>query len=266
MFTTESKISLLTNSDFTFEGAHTVKVYKVTTSPMNNYGRGGAAGDNWSRYGAVASLDATTEDFTLARDRSFTFAIDKLDADETGQQLAGASALSRQLRQVVVPEVDTYAIGKIVAGAGTTADPEEVTAANIYDLITAGSEAVDEAQAPDTGRVLVVSPKTLRLLKASPDLMESDGIADDMKRRGVVAELDGMKVMRIPSVWLPADFSFLITHPVAAVAPQKLEDYTIHDNPPGISGALVEGRIAYDSFVLDNKKMAIYYQPIETEE
>ena len=27
-----------------------------------------------------------------------------------------------------------------------------------------------------------------------------------------------------------------------------------------ISGELVEGRIVYDAFVLDNKKMAIYYE------
>lgn len=32
---------------------------------------------------------------------------------------------------------------------------------------------------------------------------------------------------------------------------------------PGISGDLVEGRICYDAFVLDNKKKAIYYQAVE---
>lgn len=52
---------------------------------------------------------------------------------------------------------------------------------------------------------------------------------------------------------------FEYKHPVATVAPTKLEDYKIHQDPPGISGELVEGRIVYDAFVLDNKKMAIYY-------
>ena len=52
----------------------------------------------------------------------------------------------------------------------------------------------------------------------------------------------------------------MVCHPVATVAPVKLEDYTIHENPPGISGALVEGRICYGAFVLDNKAKAIYYQ------
>ena len=43
------------------------------------------------------------------------------------------------------------------------------------------------------------------------------------------------------------------------LAPEKLASYNTHVNPPGINGQLVEGRIVYDAFVLDNKKMAIYY-------
>lgn len=37
---------------------------------------------------------------------------------------------------------------------------------------------------------------------------------------------------------------------------QKAE-YNIHENPPGISGWLIEGRTYYDAFVLNNKKDAI---------
>ena len=49
MFTTESKKSLLTNQDFDWSGAHTVKIYKISTGTMNDYGRIGQSGDNWSR-------------------------------------------------------------------------------------------------------------------------------------------------------------------------------------------------------------------------
>ena len=86
-FKAESKKSLLTNQDYDWTGAHTIKVYKVSTSEMNDYNRKGEDNGNWSRYGAVAGLDATTEELTLKKDRSFTFAIDKLDEDETAQQL-----------------------------------------------------------------------------------------------------------------------------------------------------------------------------------
>ena len=57
---------------------------------------------------------------------------------------------------------------------------------------------------------------------------------------------------------MPAKTAFIITNPIACCAPVKLADYKIHDNPPGINGWLVEGRVRYDAFVLENKKGAIY--------
>ena len=111
-------------------------MYKISTGSMNDYGRTGAAEGNWSRYGAVESLNATTEEFTLAKDRSFTFAIDALDTDETAQQLAAASALARQLREVVIPEVDTYVYGKMCTGAGTKPTAVTLTAENIYTAVS----------------------------------------------------------------------------------------------------------------------------------
>ena len=259
-FTTASKKSLLTNTDFDWTGAHTVKVYKISTSAMNDYGRTGPAQGNWSRYGAVAALDAVTEEFTLKKDRSFTFAIDKLDTDETAQQLQAATALERQLREVVIPEVDAYTYGVMCANAGTVPAAKALTATNIYVEILAGSEALDNAEVPETGRVLVVTPATYALMKKCKDITMETDIGNDLRLKGVIGILDGMTVQKIPANRLPAGFGFMIAHPCATVAPTKLEDYTIHDNPPGISGALVEGRICYDAFTLDNKVKAIYYQ------
>ena len=45
IFKNESKRSLLTNSDFEWTGAHSVKVYKITTSEMNDYDRTGPVSD-----------------------------------------------------------------------------------------------------------------------------------------------------------------------------------------------------------------------------
>lgn len=259
MFTTESKKSLLTNQDFDWTGAHSVKVYKITTSAMNDYDRVGT-GENWSFYGPVAPLSATTQEMTLTKDRSFTFTLDRLDQDETLMQLAAASALARQIREVVIPEVDSYVYGKMCAGAGHKPTAKALTAANIYGEILAASEALDNAEVPETGRVLVLTPATYALLKKSKDVILETDIGNDLRLKGVLGILDGMAVQKIPAVRLPKDFGFLVAHPCATVAPTKLEDYTTHDNPPGISDALVEGRIVYDAFVLDNKKYALYYQ------
>ena len=260
-FTAESKKSLMTNQDYDWTGAHTIKVYKVSTATMNDYDRAGT-GENSSRYGAVQGLDATTEEMTLKKDRSFTFAIDKLDSDETAGQLAAASALSRQNREVVIPEVDKYVYGVMCAGAGHKPEAKALTKTNIYEEILAANKSLDDAEVPETGRFIVVTPDTYLLMKQCKDITMETEIGQDMRLKGVIANLDGATVIKVPSNRLPENFGFLVGHPCATVAPTKLEDYKVHQDPPGISGDLVEGRIVYDAFVLGNKTKALYYQSL----
>ena len=258
IFTTESKKSLLTNQDFNWTGAHTVKVHKVNTVAMTDYDRSGSC-ENVSRYVALGAVGNTLEEFTLTKDRSFTFVIDKLDKDETDGVLSGASALARQQREVIIPEVDTYVYGKMTSGAGTKKTTVTLSADNIYGEIIEGNSALDDAEIPDAGRILVVTPDTHLLMKKCKDIVMETDVSAEMRLQGVIANLDGLTVIKVPKKRLPTNFGFMIAHPVATVAPTKLEEYKVHQDPPGISGELVEGRIVYDAFVLDNKKMAIYY-------
>lgn len=259
-FFTESKASLLTNRDYDWTGAHTIKVYKITTASMGDYGRSGPESGNWSRYGQVQGLDATTEELTLKKDRSFTFAIDKLDEDETAQQLGAASALARQNREVVIPEVDQYVYGVMAGNAGHKPAPLKLSKTNIYEEMIKANTALDNSEVAETGRIILVSPDVYLLMKQCKDIVMETDIGNDMRLRGVVSNLDGANVIKVPSSRLPKDFGFMVAHPAATVAPVKLEDYKIHQDPPGISGSLVEGRICYDAFVLENKAAAIYYQ------
>ena len=262
-FTTESKKALLTNQDFDWTGAHSIKIYKVSTSAMNDYDRPGAhPATNWSRFGPVAGLDATTEEMTLKKDRSFTFAIDKLDTDETAGQLQAASALERQLREVVIPEVDNYTFGVMCENAGNKPAALALTAENICGEIFKANTTLDNAEVPETGRIIVVTPDIYLLMKQSKDIFLETDINAEMRLKGVIAQLDGAQIIKVPANRLPSDLGFMVAHPVATVAPTKLEDYRIHQDPPGISGDLVEGRVCYDAFVLDNKKAAIYYQAV----
>lgn len=258
LFTAESKKSLLTNNDYDWTGAHTIKVHKVNTVSMNDYDRAGT-GENTSRFGVLGKVENELEEFTLRKDRSFTFVIDKMDKDETGGVLSGASALARQQREIIIPEVDTYTYGVMAASAGTKVVDVTLTESNIYDEIIKGTELLDDEDVPDTGRVLTVVPEVYRMMKKCPDLSLDCDVTEKQRLNGVIAMVDGMDVVKISKKRMPANAGFMISHPVATVAPTKLEDYRVHQDPPGISGELVEGRIVYDAFVLDNKKKAIYY-------
>jgi hypothetical protein len=143
--------------------------------------------------------------------------------------------------------------------AGQTPTAAALTAANVYDKIIAASAALDNKEVPEEGRFLVVTPAVLQLMKKNSDILMSIDITNELRKKGVVGILDGANVIKVPATRLPALFGFLMGHPVATVAPTKLADYKIHDDPPGISGSLVEGRVVYDAFILDNKADALYY-------
>ncbi len=262
LFSSESRKSLITHNGFDFSGGHSVRIYKVSTAPMENYSRSKPADGNWSRYGNVAGLNATTEFYNMHHDRSFTFVIDRMDEDETMGALQAATALARQIREVIIPEVDTWTFGKISTNAGTTPAPMVLTPENIYSEIIAGTTVLDDAEVPDAGRALVVTPAVYQMLKQSPEVMLNTDVSSEMRLRGTIAMLDGLTVVRPPSKRLAKNFGFLITHPSTAIAPSKLESFRIHQDPPGISGSLVEGRIVYDAYVLENKKQGIYFQTI----
>ena len=268
IFTTEAKVSMLTNRDFDWQGSHSIRIYKVTTGPMFDYGRTGSpvtTGNFPSRYGEVAPLDATTETMTLRKDRSFTFEIDALDADETGGALEAASALARQLRNVVVPEIDGYVIGQMAHNAGNvTFGGAALTASTIYPAIIAGSNALDTAEVPETGRVLIVTPDTWQIMKQA-QILDGTDIGTQARLTGAIAEVDGMKVIRVPAARVPAGFGFMIAHPVATTFAEKLASYNVHSNPPGINGSLIEGRICYDAFVPENKACALYLYRTDAE-
>lgn len=78
-FTAESKTSLVTNKDYDFIGAHSIKIYSVSTAPMNDYGRNVTDNDGtmFSRYGAINDLATDIQEVSMEKDRSFTYAIDR---------------------------------------------------------------------------------------------------------------------------------------------------------------------------------------------
>jgi N4-gp56 family major capsid protein len=247
------------NQNYDWDGVNSVTVYSVSTAPMGNYTTTGN-----SRYGTAAELDNTTQTMVLSRDRSFTFTIDRKNNQDTQMVMEAGKALARQIDEVITPEIDVYRLAAMSAAgiaAGNTATAA-ITSANAYSNFLDAGAALDEDKVPAAGRVAFVTPTFYNFIKLDPTFTKATEIAQNMLIKGQVGEIDGVKIVKVPSTYLPANTAFLITHQIATVAPKKLQDYKTHDNPPGINGWLVEGRLRYDAFVLNNKANAIYVHKI----
>lgn len=255
-FSRESQAMLALSNDHKFTGVQTVKVYYIPIVPMGDYQRSGA-----NRYGAAGDLTRNVQELTVKRDRAFTFIIDKGDKLQSEMVSNAGRALSRQIREVCVPEFDTY-VFKTLAAAATkhgSYSTAAITKTNAYESFLAGMEYLGNHNVPDKGRVCFCSYKFANFLKQDSAFIRYGDKSQEMLEKGVIGEVDGCKIVKVPSSRLPAGAAFLITHKIAATAPKQLSDYKIHDNPPGISGWLVEGRLIYDCFVLNEKADAVYY-------
>ena len=253
-FTENSKASLVVNSDYDFIGSKSIKIYSVGTAEMNDYGRNT---DGTARYGTVKDLSTEIQEVSMEKDRSFTFAIDKMDEDETLGALNAGTALARQINEEVIPESDKYVYKKMCDNAGTT-KVETITDSNAYDALATGNATQDEDSVPEQGRVAVVNPIFYKHLKADEKAVLDTEVGQDMRIKGVVGEMDGALIQKVPSRLFPTGVNFILAHPVATTFAVKLADYKIHEDAPGVSGSLVEGRVYYTAFVRNNKKKAIY--------
>ena len=246
--------SSLVNYAFEWLGVSTVKVYSMPTAAMGNYTTEGA-----SRYGTPEELGNEVQEMTLAKDRAFTFTIDKKSEDDTMGTMEAGAALRRQIDEVVIPEIDTYRIAKLVAGAdaGNIVKDTAVTKANAYEKFLAVQEILDNKKVPTGGRICICTPGYYNMLKLDEAFTKKGDMATQIAINGLVGEVDGVYFVKAPKSYFPEKVNFIITNPIVMPSPIKLAEYKIHDDAPGISGYLVEGRVRYDAFVLNKKKDAI---------
>lgn len=255
-FRQKSLSKAFTNENYDWVNATTIEVYGRESAAMNDYSLTGT-----TRYGTASELGNTKQTLTLSKDRSFTFTIDKKSSqDNVSDAYEAGKALKEQMEIVVVPEIDTYTFGVMstAAIANSNYAIAAITESNAYEKFLDGQVSLGDALVPEEGLLAAVSYSFYKFIKLDNSFILASELGQEMLVNGMVGEVDGVKLVRVPSSKLPTATAFIIAHPMATVSANKLQDYKIHDNPPGINGKLVEGRIRYGAFVLDNKADAIY--------
>lgn len=245
------------NNEVSFGNSQTVTVYSMDTAPLNDYNPEGM-----QRYGQPVELQDTTQEMKMTQQKAFTFTIDKtFEADSPEGVRNAGKALQRQIEQVIIPEIDRYRFAKLSENAGTKSYGE-LTPETAYTAFVAANTAITDEEFPIENRVAFCSNSFIELLKKDTiHFTKATEIAQDrIIFKGMVGDCDGVAIIAVPKRRLPAGVSFIITHPMCAPAPVKLQEYKIHKDPPGIAGHLVEGLLYHDIFVFDKKKAAVSVQ------
>lgn len=240
------------NEEYDWTGVATISVYSIDTVAMGNYTRSGTA-----RYGTVTELGNAKQDLTLARDRSFTFSIDQGNFGETQMVMRAGEALAREIDEVVSPEIDVYRLAAWNTAAEANGKDDVVsdaatTTTNAYDDFLALQNSLSNDNVPMPNRWAFMTGSYHAKLVQSNYVVDSQAAYEDRKS-GNWGTVDGVPIVIVPDSYMPSNTNLILVHKSAMVSPRKLEDYKTHQDPPGINGWLVEGRIIYDAFILNNK-------------
>ncbi len=255
-----SLTAALINNHFDWLGVKTVKVFSRDLATLNDYKTTGS-----NRYGTPDELGNTEQEMTVTQDKSFTYTIDAASEQDTNGTMEAAATLRENIDNLVIPAMDAYRLGVLVAKAPTEGSVSKkshiitnaVTKTNAYEEFLACQEVLDDDKAPLGGRIVVVTPGYLNKIKLDEHFTKWGDMATQIAINGIAGEIDGVPTIKVPTSYLPEGVDFVITNPIAMPAPVKLQEFKINYNAPGISGALVEARVRYDAFVLDKKADAI---------
>lgn len=249
-FYKESFTSTMGAAEHDFVGVNSVNVYSVATADMNNYSRTGT-----NRYGTPSELQDTVQTLTLSKDRGFTFTIDKGNYNDQEMVKEAGKSLARQIREKVIPEIDIYRLAKVsnrtlINGNFKEANSEKTTA---YADFLAINEKLDNENVPAVGRKFYCRASFYNLLKQDSSFVLATPKGQDIKITGLMGEVDGVDIIKVPGTYLTTGINGVLVHPQAVDTPVKLKEYKINNNPQGFSGWLIEGRVIYDCFLMDSK-------------
>lgn len=277
-YAAEAKSSVLdVQSDLVREtvNAKSVLIPKVVLQGLGNYDR--ASGF----IKGNVTLEWVTHTFT--QDRGRTFMIDAMDNEETAM-VAFASLSGEFIRTQVAPELDAYRFSTYSAKAGNSIE-EALSKDNVITAIDTAIGTLDDAEVPETDRVLFVSISTYNLMKNSTELAKRFDVQTkngNIDRK--IETFDSMQVVKVPSVRFKTAYifrdgktsgqedggfvaninakaiNFMIVSKSAVVQLVKLALPRVFS--PEVNQEAhawkFDYRLYHDAWVLDNKKDGIY--------
>jgi len=254
-FALSSRTDDYVGSDYDFTGVNTINIYSIDGTDLSDYNRNASS----DRFGTTTEIGDTVQTMVLAKDKGFSRAIDYGNTGEQYNVKRAQTVLKSIWDETMVPTIDKYRIGKWMNGAGMGAiSSTALTKSNVIEAIMTGSAALSNEYVPLPNRVLFVKESVYIACKLASEIVGIDTLGSDSVKNGKVGYLDGMPVVRMPDSYFPDGVNFLIKYKGATVDPITLKTLRVQKAPKGYDADILEGRVIYDSFVLDNKVNGIY--------
>lgn len=238
---------------YNWDGARTVKAIIPTTQALNDYNAEATS----NRFGTPYELQDTVATYTIEKNRSFSIVIDKENNTSQKMVKAAGEMMKYEVEDVMIPEFDAYCLGKWCTGAGQYHVNASLTKSNIVGEFADCIAKLVNAKTPTNDLIAWVGASNVSLLLQSPEFVNIDTLGKDATKKGIMGEVHGCKIIRVPDTYLPSGVNFLMAHPRALLAPQKIKTLRILTDVQGFDGSVLEGRMMYDAFVVEAKENGV---------
>ncbi len=252
-FVLDSVVMGKAKGKYSWDGARTVKAIIPTTQSLTDYDATASA----NRFGTPAELQDTVATYEITKNRSFSIVIDKENNTSQKMVKAAGDMMKYEVDDVMIPEFDEHCLSKWAAGAGQYHVNASLTKSNIVGEIADCLAALINYKTPTSGILAWVGASNVSLLLQSPEFVNIDSLGKDATRKGILGEVHGVQIIRVPDSYLPNGVNFIMAHPRALLAPIKIKTLRILEDVQGFDGAVLEGRMMYDAFVVKAKEKAV---------
>lgn len=260
------------NQSIRWVNAKTIQIPRIDVTGMVDVNR-----DSIGTYGRAVDNDWETK--TLVHDREFRTLVDPQDIDETNLAISIANITRVFNDEQKIPEIDKYMASKLYSefvdfgGTANTTAPTEANILEIYDNMMA---EMDDAEVPEEGRILYVTPTTYKILKNAEKLERQIRVDQNTQNinRGV-RSLDDVQIIRVPSSRMKTVYDFtqgavadvtakqinmMLVHPLSVLSPMKYEFVSL-DAPAATTGGkyLYYERSYWDVFLIERKVPGIKF-------
>lgn len=285
VFKRDSLTDILTGGEIKldFLDAKTVKIFKLASTGLDDYARGGHGSTN-----ARGSAQSTTETFTLSQERYSEIPLDKLDTIDDAEVVLGHLA-KEFIRTKVVPEFDTYRFSKLASYTNTYLGnrvEEAISANTILGKFNTAFEWMANQEVPEEDQVIYVTPAVMALIRNSTELTRR--LTQNEYKENVsfsIEKYEGRDIIVVPESRFYTEanlltagsnrgaiaptsdskvINFMVVSKKAPIIVKKLDFAKVYDSAGadgaylGYVGYLLTNLYYHDLFVPDNKKVAIY--------
>lgn len=223
------------NASVKWTGANTVRFPRIDTTGMVDYNRDEITGTQ-------RKVNNDWETKVLEHDRQWKTLIDTMDIDETNMAVSIANFTRVFNDEHKIPEMDKYMASKLYAEFTTFGGVPISTALTITNVLTIFDDLLtemDDAEVPEEGRILYVTPEVRKLLKQAEQIVRQIPVSNNNGNIDrVVRSLDDVKLVSVPSARMKTAYNFtegavpavgadqinmILIHPQAVISPQKYE-------------------------------------------